>query len=112
MIRFFHNHLSFHKSKLIFAVKICSIGILLCIVFSIFDLMLSASISKQKEQLEASLHRNIIQCYALEGIYPPDLDYLKEHYGLEYDDSVFFIDYQPIALNIMPDYTVLQYAEK
>ena len=37
--------------------------------------------SEGKAQLEAALHRAAVACYACEGIYPPSLDYLKEHYG-------------------------------
>ena len=34
-------------------------------------------------------------------------DYIKEHYGLIYNEQLFFIDYQPIGSNIMPDVTIL-----
>ena len=47
-------------------------------------------------------------CYALEGFYPPDLEYLKEHYGLTYDESSFVVEYQPVAGNIRPDVTILE----
>jgi len=32
--------------------------------------------------LEESLQRSVVNCYAIEGAYPPTLDYLKEHYGI------------------------------
>jgi len=63
--------------------------------------------SKQLESLENALHRSIVQCYAIEGMYPPSLDYLREHYGLLYDEEAFFIDYSPIASNLMPDVTII-----
>jgi len=66
-----------------------------------------SSISNQQESLENALHRDIIQCYSIEGMYPPSLDYIKEHYGLTYDESLFFVDYQPIGANIYPDVTVI-----
>lgn len=62
---------------------------------------------KQKESLETALNRSIIQCYAVEGAYPPSLSYIKEHYGLIYDENLFFVDYQPIGSNIMPDVTII-----
>ncbi len=62
---------------------------------------------KQKESLETALERSIVQCYAVEGAYPPSLQYLKDAYGLTYDESLFFVDYQPIGSNIYPDVTVL-----
>ena len=63
---------------------------------------------KQLESLQNALHRNIIQCYAIEGIYPPSLSYLQEHYGLTYDEARFFIDYHQVAGNLYTDVTVLE----
>ncbi|MBF1030306.1 MAG: hypothetical protein HXK91_08980, partial [Lachnospiraceae bacterium] len=44
--------------------------------------------------------------------YPPSLDYLKERYGLTYDESFFYVDYQPLASNLYPDVTVLEKSRK
>lgn len=62
----------------------------------------------QRESLESALERSISHCYALEGTYPPSLDYIKEHYGLIYDENRFFVDYQSIGSNIMPDVTIIE----
>ena len=62
----------------------------------------SVSTSSSAEQEKA-----LTNCYALEGFFPPDLQYMEEHYGLSYDKSLFFVDYQPVAANIRPDYFVL-----
>ena len=64
--------------------------------------------AKQMESLENAINRSITQCYAVEGAYPPNLDYIKEHYGLVYDETMFYVDYQPIGSNIMPDVTILR----
>ena len=61
-----------------------------------------------KAQLEAALHRAAVACYACEGIYPPSLDYLKEHYGIQIDDSRYVVIYEAFAENLMPDITVLE----
>ena len=66
-----------------------------------------SSIEKEQESLENALSRDIVQCYAIEGRYPPSLEYLEQHYGLTYDKNTFFVDYQPIAANLYPDYTVI-----
>jgi len=65
------------------------------------------TMQRQQSSLENALRRDIAQCYAVEGIYPPSLAYLKEHYGLTYDTDIFYIDYQPIGSNLYPDVTVL-----
>ena len=62
----------------------------------------------QRESLEHAIERSIAHCYALEGTYPPSLDYIKEHYGLTYDEDRFFVDYQPIGANMLPDVTIIE----
>ena len=59
--------------------------------------------AKQKESLETALSRSIAQCYAVEGVYPEDLDYLKEHYGLAYNEDEYFVSYDAFASNILPE---------
>ena len=66
-----------------------------------------STIEKQQESLEKAIARDIVQCYAIEGQYPPSLEYMEEHYGLTYDKNTFFVDYQPIAANLYPDYIVV-----
>ncbi|MGN1022254.1 MAG: hypothetical protein ACI4OJ_02045 [Lachnospiraceae bacterium] len=64
--------------------------------------------SAQKEALEAALARDITACYALEGIYPPNVQYLKDHYGLVYDEDLFSIGYQVEGENLRPTATVVE----
>lgn len=66
------------------------------------------TLQKQEESLRTAIDRSIIQCYAVEGTYPPSLSYLEDHYGLIYDHSLFFVDYQAYGSNIFPDVTVLR----
>jgi len=47
-----------------------------------------------------------IGCYASEGRYPQNVDYLVEHYGLVYDEERYSILYDAFASNIMPDIDV------
>ena len=67
---------------------------------------------EQRRALEAAIERDITSCYALEGMFPPDLEYLKQHYGLSYDEALFFVDYRPIAANIRPDYIIIERTEE
>lgn len=62
---------------------------------------------EQAKSLETTVRRSVAQCYAVEGTYPPSLEYLEEHYGLIYDTNTFYIDYTAIGSNIMPDITIL-----
>lgn len=61
-----------------------------------------------KEILTDAINKDIVHCYAIEGYYPPNLDYIEDHYGLSYDRSKYTIDYNAIGDNIYPDFTVLE----
>jgi len=63
---------------------------------------------KGKEQLEQVLHKTAAACYAAEGIYPPDLEYMREHYGIRINEREYTVVYQTVASNLMPDITVLE----
>ena len=58
-------------------------------------------------QLEETLRRSCVACYACEGVYPPNLEYLKEHYGIQVDENRYDVHYDVFADNLMPDITVL-----
>jgi hypothetical protein len=49
-----------------------------------------------------------VACYAAEGIYPPDLQYLKERYGIQVDEYRYTVYYNRFAQNLMPEVTVLE----
>lgn len=61
-----------------------------------------------RQQLEEAVRRAAVACYAAEGIYPPDLNYLKMHYGIQVDEKRYVVIYEPIGSNLMPDITVLE----
>ncbi|MEG1267877.1 MAG: hypothetical protein RSD35_01385 [Oscillospiraceae bacterium] len=55
---------------------------------------------------EQTLRRAVIECYALEGIYPPSLEYIEKHYGVQIDREQYFVSYVSYGQNIMPDIVV------
>lgn len=63
---------------------------------------------RQRQALETALNRCIVSCYALEGRYPEDLEYLQKNYPFTYDKDRFYVDYRLLADNIMPEVTVLE----
>ncbi|MBE5827425.1 MAG: hypothetical protein E7307_12410 [Butyrivibrio sp.] len=105
----FDNNRTFSISDRVY--KFISIAIFLgiALIFIVaVDRLGRGQIEKQQESLENAIARDIVQCYAIEGQYPPTLEYMEDHYGLIYDKTTFFVDYQPIAANLYPDYTVLR----
>lgn len=63
---------------------------------------------EQKQSLTQSIQRGISHCYATEGHYPQDLEYLQKTYGIQYDEDKYFVDYQVRGSNIMPDVTIME----
>ena len=49
-----------------------------------------------------------LTCYAVEGMYPDDLEYLREHYNLSYNEERYYVFYEPLASNLMPSITVAE----
>lgn len=67
----------------------------------------SASDKESRQILQNAVLRATVQCYAIEGMYPPDIPYLIENYGLAYDHDRFIVHYEVFAGNILPDITVV-----
>lgn len=63
---------------------------------------------EDKRQLERAIRRGCLACYAAEGVYPPDLEHLRERYGIQIDDTRYEVMYSAFAENLMPDITVLE----
>jgi len=56
---------------------------------------------------EKSVLRAVISCYAAEGKFPPNFEYLVENYGIRINEEKFIVHYNIFAANIMPDVVVL-----
>lgn len=55
----------------------------------------------QLDRIEDAAKRAALQCYALEGAYPNDIQYLHDHYGLAKDKNVLLY-YDFIGRNLPP----------
>ena len=70
-------------------------------------------IGSAQETAETEIVRNAVKnaaltCYAVEGAYPDDLEYLREHYRLAYDEERYLITYDAFASNMIPDIWVTE----
>ena len=87
-------------------------GLLFLTLLLVFALAMGSIRQQQarhsREILEDALRRSAVSCYACEGFYPPNPDYLREHYGFVYDESRYVIHYQFTASNLMPDIAVME----
>lgn len=66
------------------------------------------SAAEEKRLAEESIRRAVISCYAIEGRYPENYGYIREHYDVRIDEEKYYVVYDVFASNIMPDITVLE----
>ncbi len=60
------------------------------------------TLEQQRASTEEAIRRAAVSCYSIEGVYPQQIDYLEEHYGLSIDTDKFSVEYQAIGDNILP----------
>lgn len=56
--------------------------------------------------LQSAVLKSARQCYVVEGVYPSDLAYLEENYGLQVNKDGFYVTYDAFAENLPPDVRV------
>lgn len=90
-----------------------AVGIILTVLWFFASLQNLDSGQREagREQLETTLRRAAVACYAAEGIYPPTVDYLTEYYGVQINSDRYIVYYEAFAENLMPNITVLRKGE-
>ena len=68
----------------------------------------SASGRAETSLVQDAVRSAVLTCYAVEGAYPTNIEYLKEHYGLAYNEEAYRVVYDAFASNIMPTIRVIE----
>jgi|LGOV01.1.fsa_nt_gb hypothetical protein len=84
--------------SIMFIVSIC----IIVIIFSGIDSYDNKFDTVETSRIQTVVEKYAIQCYATEGAYPPNVEYLEEHYGLILNEEKYIYEYEPIAENIKP----------
>lgn len=89
------------------------ITILLMIVIwaAVFQAVQNVAIDRNEDRskaIETVLLQAAVQCYALEGSYPENLDYLKANYGIILDETHYYYFYDIQGANIAPKIAVIK----
>ena len=77
-------------------------------VYMLVNKVDGASGNAETEIVRDAVRSAVLTCYAVEGAYPLSLDYLKEHYGLAYNEDAYMVVYSAFASNVMPSIQVLE----
>jgi hypothetical protein len=65
---------------------------------------------KQAQFVADSVRRSAIQCYAIEGSFPPTvggIEYLRDNYGLTIDSKRYVVYYESLGGNLIPQIRVI-----
>ncbi len=94
-----------HKG-LVFAIVVFA----LIAVFFLISLAVAArrNDAREEEMVDSALQRAVVTCYAVEGKYPPNLEYIYDNYGVRVDASRYIVFYDVIAANVMPGVRVVR----
>ena len=90
--------------RLLLAAVVLAVLVLVCVLVS------SAGGSAAKESgaaaIREAVEQSARQCYAVEGVYPPSLQYLCDNYGLQVNTEDYYIRYTAYASNLPPEVRV------
>lgn len=87
--------------------------IILCVLIIAVFLFIVVRITGMEQSEETEMVRTAVKnaamtCYVVEGAYPPDIQYLRDHYGLRYNSEFYIVSYDAFASNVMPEITVME----
>lgn len=111
MNRFTQKKFSSHLARRVLTTAAGACCALLLLLFGTRAVRQSADTS-QMDSLRLAILRSAVHCYAMEGRYPESLDYIREHYGIDWDPHRYIVDYEVTGANLMPDVTVFSIQNK
>ena len=90
--------------RLIIAVAISAVllGLVGAGIWSLADTVDEQTLQQGAYTLRDSIRDASVQCYSIEGQYPPSLEYLKEHYGITVNEDDYTVVYEVFASNVPP----------
>ena len=95
-----------HKQRNILLIVLCAL-VLACGYFA-FSGSGKALDEETVTAIRDAIRRSALQCYVVEGVYPPDLAYLQDHYGLQVNTDNYYVVYEAFASNVPPTINVIE----
>ena len=93
------------KWKSILIIALAAVCVFL-IAFFIYKSPASGKDGDAAKAIQLAVQQSALQCYTVEGAYPPNLEYLEENYGLRVNTTDYYVTYEAFAQNQMPDVRV------
>ena len=92
-------------------VVVLLIAVMLAGVWKLASRLGTAESGAETQFVRDAVHDAALTCYAVEGAFPDNLEYLYENYGLAYDRDRFMVTYDAFASNHMPEIYVIAVEE-
>ncbi len=58
--------------------------------------------------VKQAVEQTALQCYVVEGAYPPDLQYMQDNYGLVINHEDYYVTYSAFSTNLPPTVKVTE----
>ncbi len=86
-----------------------AVGMLMLVLLCVYamDGMIATGDAGELRTVEDAVRHAALTCFAVEGAYPGELSYLRQHYGLSFDESRYHVYYEAFASNQMPQIRVI-----
>lgn len=76
------------------------------------NVMETAHRDSETRLVQDAIRNAALTCYAVEGAFPEDVEYLRRHYSLHYNEERYFVTFETFAPNIMPGIIVTEKGAK
>ena len=76
-------------------------------MWTYFGVAANVAVEQGAVTLRQTVLDSAMQCLALEGAYPPTLQYLEDNYGLIINEDDYVVTYVAYASNVMPSVQVV-----
>ena len=88
-------------------------AILIFVALILAFVLLVNNITNKNNGRELQIVRDAVKsaaltCYAVEGMYPDDIQYLRDHYNLSFNEDKYVVYYEPFASNVIPAIKVVE----
>ena len=90
------------------AIKLLAIAAVLVAAVLLANRIDTAHGTAETDIVRDAVKNAALTCYAVEGAYPDNVEYLREHYHLAYDEDRYFITYDAFASNMIPEIWVTE----
>lgn len=100
-----------YKKKRGFPAVLISFAVFAALIAFVLVMLANAEETSRAEALaavEQSIIRAAVSCYAYEGFYPADIEYLEENYNLVINRDRYIVFYDRTGDNLMPNIIVAE----